>query len=91
MENGSSLNRWSGLTGQTLNPMAEDSDIEQGNSVTQKETPRASHDSKRQEERVLPETEEVPWEDDPANAHNWSTSSRIFHSMVPCKKICLAS
>jgi hypothetical protein len=85
MENTYSQNRWSGLTGQTLDLNARETDLEKGDDETQKETPRASYEENRQIDHVSPEVTEMPWEDDPANAHNWSHASRIFHTAVPGK------
>src|ERR1700712_4857875 len=78
-------NRWSDLTGHNVKPKCQEGYLEQGNDESQKETPRSSHEGNRQEEHNLPEATELLWEEDPANAYNWSKASRIYHTAVPCK------
>ncbi|RDI77046.1 hypothetical protein Vi05172_g12982 [Venturia inaequalis] len=83
MENVSPLHRQPWLTSLTPSSSAEGSELQKEDSEIQKETPRASHENNRQVEQCSPKTEAVPWEEDPANAHNWSKPSRYFHSIVP--------
>lgn len=78
-------NQWSGVAGQTLNPSSEGPDVENGDTEAPKDISRMSHENHRKEEPVPPKSAQIPWEDDPANAHNWSRSSRLFHSALPGK------
>lgn len=84
MDDASSLGQWPAMSDLTLNQSAEDSDTDKDSSESQ-ETLRESHENNRQAEQSSPEEKELPWEDDPANAHNWSKPSRYFHSVVPCE------
>lgn len=87
--NSRSVNSRSGLVSQASNTNATFSGIERENTETQNGTPRANHDSRREEQQTLRETGEIPWEEDPANAHNWSQASRVFHSIVPGRSVIL--